>query len=369
MKVYTKTGLYEYIIVLWSESMPPPHRPIGTFPSLLLVDINVNSRLSGQFKVYSYVAVTGQHLSRDKLRLFIMGPSQQSSEDELKLRQKGGRGHAKTVLNGGANTNGSTEECLAGLPSNLAGNYWKTKAIYRTVLYCMCNAYLLWRACNLTAFIHSSTSPVVHPFASRHEGPGLIPRGVLMWNRDSPISVVSLHYTLYSVCILTSSHRKYTAFPNQVHDNWRLMSRLLLGPVLQQLLQVQAVLVPPNLLQVPSKLLQMMYMLLPFLSKLLMFRWLIQVPFKLMQPPVQVAGFFPSYYKCRLSCCSSRPNCRDPNCGWYCQSYCWGLVQVFLVPSKLLLVTSKLVQVPSRLLQVPFKLLLVPSKMLLTSLV
>ncbi len=90
MKVYMKTGLYEYIIVLWSESMPPPHRPIGTFPSLLLVDINVNSRLSGQFKVYSHVAVTGQHLSRDKLRLFIMGPSQQSSEDELKLRQKGG---------------------------------------------------------------------------------------------------------------------------------------------------------------------------------------------------------------------------------------------------------------------------------------
>ncbi len=30
----------------------------------------------------------------------------------------------------------------------------------------------LCRACNLTAFIHSSTGPVVHPFASRHEGPG-----------------------------------------------------------------------------------------------------------------------------------------------------------------------------------------------------
>jgi hypothetical protein len=35
----------------------------------------------------------------------------------------------------------------------------------------------LWRACNLTAFIHSSTGPVVHPFASHHEGPGFNPQG------------------------------------------------------------------------------------------------------------------------------------------------------------------------------------------------
>jgi hypothetical protein len=34
----------------------------------------------------------------------------------------------------------------------------------------------LWRACNLTAFKHSSTAPVVHPFASRHEGPGFNPK-------------------------------------------------------------------------------------------------------------------------------------------------------------------------------------------------
>jgi hypothetical protein len=33
----------------------------------------------------------------------------------------------------------------------------------------------LWRACNLTAFIHSSTGPVVHLFASRLEGPGFNP--------------------------------------------------------------------------------------------------------------------------------------------------------------------------------------------------
>ncbi len=35
----------------------------------------------------------------------------------------------------------------------------------------------LWRACNLTAFITSSTGPVVHPFASGHEGPGFNPQG------------------------------------------------------------------------------------------------------------------------------------------------------------------------------------------------
>jgi hypothetical protein len=33
------------------------------------------------------------------------------------------------------------------------------------------------RACNLIAFIHSSTGPVVHPFASRHEGHGFNPQG------------------------------------------------------------------------------------------------------------------------------------------------------------------------------------------------
>jgi hypothetical protein len=36
---------------------------------------------------------------------------------------------------------------------------------------------LLWRACNLTAFTHSSTRPVVHPFASRHERPEFNPQG------------------------------------------------------------------------------------------------------------------------------------------------------------------------------------------------
>ncbi len=35
----------------------------------------------------------------------------------------------------------------------------------------------LWRACNLTAFIHSSTGPVVHSFASRPEGLRFNPQG------------------------------------------------------------------------------------------------------------------------------------------------------------------------------------------------
>jgi hypothetical protein len=35
----------------------------------------------------------------------------------------------------------------------------------------------LWIACNFSAFIHSSTGPVVHPFASCHEAPGFNPQG------------------------------------------------------------------------------------------------------------------------------------------------------------------------------------------------
>jgi hypothetical protein len=36
---------------------------------------------------------------------------------------------------------------------------------------------IVWRACNLMAFAHSYTGPVVHPFASQHEGPGFNPQG------------------------------------------------------------------------------------------------------------------------------------------------------------------------------------------------
>jgi hypothetical protein len=40
-----------------------------------------------------------------------------------------------------------------------------------------CWAGVLWRACNLAAFTHSSTGPVVHRFASCHEGPRFNPQG------------------------------------------------------------------------------------------------------------------------------------------------------------------------------------------------
>jgi hypothetical protein len=52
----------------------------------------------------------------------------------------------------------------------------------------------LRRACNLTSFSPCLTGPVDYLFASRHKGPRFkSPAGVLMWNRDSPVSDVSLH--------------------------------------------------------------------------------------------------------------------------------------------------------------------------------
>jgi hypothetical protein len=52
----------------------------------------------------------------------------------------------------------------------------------------------VWRACNLTWFSPCLTGPVDYLFASRHKGLRFkSPGGVLMWNRDSPVSVVSLH--------------------------------------------------------------------------------------------------------------------------------------------------------------------------------
>ncbi len=51
----------------------------------------------------------------------------------------------------------------------------------------------LSRACNLTSFSSCLTGPVDYLFASHHKGPRFkSPGGVLMWNRDSPVSVVSL---------------------------------------------------------------------------------------------------------------------------------------------------------------------------------
>jgi hypothetical protein len=54
---------------------------------------------------------------------------------------------------------------------------------------------ILWRACNLTAFTHSSTWSSGPPrLLPDIRDPGSIPSGVFMWNWDSPVSVVSLHW-------------------------------------------------------------------------------------------------------------------------------------------------------------------------------
>ncbi len=56
-----------------------------------------------------------------------------------------------------------------------------------------CWGEALWTACKLTSFSPCLTVPVDYPFASSHKGPGFkSPGGVLVWNRDSPVSVVSL---------------------------------------------------------------------------------------------------------------------------------------------------------------------------------
>ncbi len=54
--------------------------------------------------------------------------------------------------------------------------------------------FMLRRACKLTVFIHSLTGPVGHPLLPIMRDPGSIPRGVLLWNWDSPVIVVSLHW-------------------------------------------------------------------------------------------------------------------------------------------------------------------------------
>ncbi len=55
--------------------------------------------------------------------------------------------------------------------------------------------FALWRACNLTTFRHSSTGPVVHPFASRHEGSRFNPQeGYLIETEILPLALS--HYKL-----------------------------------------------------------------------------------------------------------------------------------------------------------------------------
>jgi hypothetical protein len=63
----------------------------------------------------------------------------------------------------------------------------------------------LWRACNLTAFIYSSTGPVVHPCASRHGVPGFNPQ------RGTYVGVVSLQKDLF-LFLLVRTKRLGTRF-------------------------------------------------------------------------------------------------------------------------------------------------------------
>jgi hypothetical protein len=53
----------------------------------------------------------------------------------------------------------------------------------------------MWKACNLTSFSPCLTGPVDYLFAYCHKAPRFkSPRGVLVWNRESPVSYVSLHW-------------------------------------------------------------------------------------------------------------------------------------------------------------------------------
>jgi hypothetical protein len=54
---------------------------------------------------------------------------------------------------------------------------WAHENCYRFLFYCSELVGNVMESCNLTAFIHSSTGPVVHLFASRHEGPMFNPQG------------------------------------------------------------------------------------------------------------------------------------------------------------------------------------------------
>jgi hypothetical protein len=59
-------------------------------------------------------------------------------------------------------------------------------------------SWLLGRACNLTSFLPCLTGPVDYLFTSHHKGTQVqIPRGVLMWNRDFPVRIVSLQATRF----------------------------------------------------------------------------------------------------------------------------------------------------------------------------
>ncbi len=92
--------------------------------------------------------------------------------------------------------------------------FMNTKNFRQEIVECL----IVWWACYLTTFIHSLTGPVGQPFASRHEGPGSIPRGVLMWNWDSPVSVVLLHWW---------PRRDWSLWPHLRRASSRTITRLL----------------------------------------------------------------------------------------------------------------------------------------------
>jgi hypothetical protein len=66
----------------------------------------------------------------------------------------------------------------------------------------ICWGRALWRAWNLTAFTHSSTGPVVHPFASCHEEHGFNPQGGTDVKLGFSCELVSLH----PYCSLTNEN-------------------------------------------------------------------------------------------------------------------------------------------------------------------
>jgi hypothetical protein len=74
---------------------------------------------------------------------------------------------------------------------------------------------IVWKSCTLTAFIHSSTGPVDHPFRSCHEGAGFNPwgGGVLLWNWYSPVSIAWLHLFICSKTTLTGESRFHINTP------------------------------------------------------------------------------------------------------------------------------------------------------------
>jgi hypothetical protein len=75
----------------------------------------------------------------------------------------------------------------------------------------------LWSACNLTAFTHSSTGPVVHPFASRQEGPSINPQGG--YSCETGILMLALsHYNMKAGIDRDSWKKKFYNFYLKIHS-------------------------------------------------------------------------------------------------------------------------------------------------------